>query len=486
MTIRVRFAPSPTGHLHIGGARTALYNYAFARAHGGVMVLRIEDTDQERSRREFETEQISDLKWLGLSYDEGPNMPADRPGKFGPYRQSERLELYQEIAQKLVDEGKAYYCFCSDEELAAMKERAEAQGRPPHYDGKWRDPAFFEEAAAKLAAGEKATIRFRAPQKSYVLKDLVRGRIVFPENMVGDFVILRSNGLPVYNFCCVVDDWKMEISHVIRGEDHLSNTVRQLMIYEALGAQLPEFAHVSLLIGKDRQKLSKRHGATSLSHYREDHFLPEAVNNYLCLLGWSHPKEKDIFDLNELIAVFDSARFSKSPAIYDPEKFSWVNAQHLQRLDLSEFQKRVEPFVAKGSLYWSMTDDWKNRSLKLLQPQTEKVDQFAEHLESELLAIDGKDHGGKAEILEWETTENVLKVWKEKIEELKAQNQEFLSDESYQSVLQYLKSEKKVKGKQLFKATRLALTGSDQGPELKDLALLRPLSLMGTVHCQKN
>ncbi len=301
MTVRVRFAPSPTGYLHIGGARTALYNYLYSKAVGGTFVLRIEDTDLERSNSEYEKLQIDDLKWLGINHDEGPDKPNP---KYAPYRQSERADIYMKYANMLLEKDLAFYDFCTEEELEAQKEKALAEGRDPVYEGKWKDPAFKQEALDRVAAGEKTAIRFRAPKKAYTLDDKVKGKVVYPENMVGDFVIVRSNGLPVYNFCCVIDDHLMDITHVIRGEDHLNNTVRQLMIYEALGAKLPEFSHVSLLIGHDRQKLSKRHGATSVNLYRNEHYLPEAMCNYLCLLGWSHPTERDIFDKQDIVEVF--------------------------------------------------------------------------------------------------------------------------------------------------------------------------------------
>jgi glutamyl-tRNA synthetase len=290
MTVRVRFAPSPTGYLHIGGARTAMYNYLFAKAMGGKYILRIEDTDLERSKREFEDSQIGDLKWLGLVHDEGP----DVGGEYGPYRQSERGHIYASWAQKLIDTEHAYYCFCSEEELTAKKELANLEKRAPHYDGKCRNLSL-DEATSRLAAGEEAVIRFKAPRKAYVFNDHVRGRVVFPEGMVGDFVVMRANGVPVYNYAVVVDDASMKISHVIRAEEHLPNTLRQLMLYEAFNETPPEFAHVSLLIGEDRQKLSKRHGATSVNMYKDMNYLPDALLNYLLLLGWSHPEDKDVF-----------------------------------------------------------------------------------------------------------------------------------------------------------------------------------------------
>lgn len=467
--IRVRFAPSPTGYLHIGGARTALYNYLFAKKMGGTFVLRIEDTDLERSKKEYEELQIADLKWLGIDYDEGP----DKPGEFGPYRQSERIDIYQKYAQKLVDDGLAYYDFCSDQELAEMKERAQAESRPPHYDGKWRNPDFKEEAFAKLAAGEKAAIRFRAPEKSFVLNDMVRNRVVYPENMVGDFVILRSSGMPTYNFCCVIDDMEMKISHVIRGEDHLSNTVRQLMVYEAFGATAPEFAHVSLLIGKDRQKLSKRHGATSVHLYKDESYLPEALTNYLCLLGWSHPEEKDIFSNEDIIPIFDTKRFSKSPAIYDLEKLKWMNGQHLRNLPEETLLKEALAVMPDDHAFKNQSIDWQNNCLKLFKDQINFFSELPVLVEDWIFKSEIEKSEKTDEILTWETTPKILNYLKGEIDHL---SDGYLSEDKFSEWLNFAKKEIGVKGKPLFMGMRFCLTGRSQGPELKDLLPLTPAS----------
>lgn len=471
MSVRVRFAPSPTGYLHIGGARTALYNYLFAKAQGGKFILRIEDTDLERSEKRFEESLIQELKWLGMNWDEGP----DKPGDYGPYRQSERLDIYKEYAQKLVDEGKAYYCFCTDEELDEMREKALKEGRPPHYSGKWRNEEFWEEAAQKLAAGEKATIRFKAPTKSYVLQDEVRGRVVFPENMVGDFAILRSNGFPLYNYCCVVDDMLMKMTHIIRGEDHLSNTVRQLMIYEAFGAEPPIFAHVSLLIGKDRQKLSKRHGATSVNLYKEESYEPQALANYLMLLGWSHPDEKDIFTVEELVDVFDITRFSKAAAIYDLDKLKWMNGQHLRsKMDetLLEDAKKVLPI---HHLFQSQSPAWQKACLDLFKDQINFMSELQGVLDEKVFGADFVETEKVKEVLSWETTP-IIKDYLEK--SLNSSDEDFLTAEQFTDWMNDLKKEKGIKGKNLFMGLRVCLTGHDHGPELKDLIPLTPVSVL--------
>lgn len=471
MTVRVRFAPSPTGYLHIGGGRTALFNYLFAKAVGGKFILRIEDTDLERSKKEYEAAQLDDLAWLGLEYDEGP----DKPGDFGPYRQSERTHIYQEYARKLIDKGLAYYSFETEEELEAMKEAALKAGKPPHYTGKWQNEAYQEEAAAKLAAGEVGVVRFRAPSKSYVLNDKVRGRVVFPENMVGDFVIIRSNGLPVYNFCCVVDDMLMNITHVIRGEDHLSNTVRQLMIYDAFEAELPVFAHVSLLIGADRQKLSKRHGATSVTLYREETYLPEALANYLVMLGWSHPDEQDIFNINELGKKFDLERFSKSPAIYDIEKLKWVNGQHLRNLTDDDLLKECIAYMPEDHFFMKQTVEWQKRCLYLFKSQIEFFSDLKMRLDHDLLHTEMELDEKLLDVISWPTTKDICQFF---LGKLKDEQGEFVESDRFSELMNELKSETGIKGKPLFMGSRVSLTGASHGPELVDLIPLTPREVL--------
>jgi nondiscriminating glutamyl-tRNA synthetase len=320
MSVRTRFAPSPTGYLHVGGARTALYNYLYAKKTGGKFVLRIEDTDQERSTDEALKMQVEDLKWLGLWWQEGPGHKdiASEIGDVGPYRQSARKPIYQKYAQQLLQSGKAFYCFCSDADLETKKKAAMAAGLPPHYDGTCRNIGL-ETAQKRLAAGESACVRFNVGQpKDYVLKDLIRGDVTFPSTMVGDFVILRTGGMPVYNFCCVIDDALMGITHVLRAEEHLSNTLRQMMLYESFGFGLPKFGHLSIILGPDRQKLSKRHGATSCNEYMKAGYLPEALKNFISLLGWSSPDGKEIMTEDEMIQQFSLDRFTPSAALIEP------------------------------------------------------------------------------------------------------------------------------------------------------------------------
>ena len=375
MTVRVRFAPSPTGYLHIGGARTAMYNYLYAKAMGGKYILRIEDTDTERSERKFEDSQIEDLKWLGITHDEGPDVGGD----YGPYRQSERGHIYKSWAEKLLDRGHAYHCFCTEEELTAKKEIATTEKQAPHYDGKCRNLTKAE-VTTRIAAGEEAVIRFKAPLKAYAFTDHVRGEVVFPEGMVGDFVIMRANGIPVYNYAVVVDDASMKITHVIRAEEHLPNTLRQLMLYEAFGETPPEFAHGSLLIGEDRQKLSKRHGATSVNLYKEMNYLPAALLNYLCLLGWSHPEEKDIFDIHTLGTIFNLDRFTKAPAIYDIKKLDFINGQHLRHLPIETILIEVGKILPIDHPFHKMEFDWKISCITILKDYINFFQEMTSHL----------------------------------------------------------------------------------------------------------
>lgn len=469
MTTRVRFAPSPTGYLHIGGARTALYNYLYAKSVNGTFIVRVEDTDGERSTKEFEKKQLEDLAWLGLSFDEGPG----KVGDFGPYHQSERLDIYKRYALELVEKGQAFYDFCSSEELEQMSESARAHGTLP-YTGKWREKENWKEAKERVESGEEAPIRYLVLDKDYSFFDHVRGEIKFPKGMVGDFVILRSNGVPTYNFCNVIDDHLQEITHVIRGEDHVNNTLRQLMIYEAIGAKLPEFAHVSLLIGEDRQKLSKRHGATSVTQYIEQGYLPEALTNYLCLLGWSHPDERDIFNLSDLKDCFNLKRFSKSHAIYDIEKLKWMNGQHIKSMDNNELKTWAEKFISADSFYRKQTEQWQLEFIGLYKEKVTLLSEFDEKI-SELLMDKIEKSDELNEILSWESTPAIQKYLGEQLE---ATTDDFVDAETFSSWMNYCQKELKIKGKPLFMGFRGVLTGQNHGADLKVLIPLTPVTII--------
>ena len=331
MTVRTRFAPSPTGYLHIGGARTALFCWAYAKKHGGTFILRVEDTDRERSTQESVQAILDSMQWLGMDYD-------------GPHFQMERLPRYREVAEQLMRDGHAYYDYASKEELEQLREQQRARGEKPRYDGRWR-PENVKRLGLTPPAGVQPVIRFRNPEDGEVtFRDLVKGEITVANAELDDLVLVRSDGIPTYNFGVVVDDIDMDITHVIRGDDHVNNTPRQINIYKALGAKLPEFAHVPMILGQDGERLSKRHGAVSVMQYFEEGYLPEALVNYLARLGWSHGDEEK-FSRDQLVEWFDLEHISKSPARFNPEKLTWLNAQYLKECDDTRLAELVKPFL---------------------------------------------------------------------------------------------------------------------------------------------
>ena len=343
--VRVRFAPSPTGMLHIGGARTALFNWAYARRHGGQFLLRIEDTDPERSTREYERAILEGLRWLGLNWDEGP----DVGGPHGPYRQSERFERYRAVARELVASGRAYLCFCSSERLDEVRKGQEERKERIAYDRRCMalDPAA---AAARVAAGEKAVVRFKTPEGQTRFLDHIRGDVSFENAEVDDWVMLRSDGSPTYNFCVVVDDVDMRITHVFRGEEHLVNTPKQVLLYRALGLEAPEFGHLPLMLGTDGKKLSKRTGDTALQDYRDAGYPRDAVVNFLCLQGWALDGATEVFGVKELVARFDIKDVQKAGAIFDLDKFRWMAGEYLRRMTPEELADACAPFVVAAQL----------------------------------------------------------------------------------------------------------------------------------------
>ena len=331
--IRVRFAPSPTGPFHIGGARSALFNWLLARKLGGKMVLRIEDTDRKRSTPESEENIKNSLRWLGMDWDEG----VDVGGPYGPYRQMERLDIYKKYTDQLLAEGKAYYCYCTPEELEEERQGLLKEGKMPRYMGKCRE-LTPEQIAKYEAEGRKPSVRLRVPpNEKIVVHDLIRGDVEFDSNGIGDFVIVKSDGIPTYNYAVVIDDSLMHVTHVIRAEEHLSNTPRQLLVYDALGFEKPVFGHVSLILGTDHTKMSKRHGATSLDAYRQKGYIPAGLNNFLALLGWAPPGEKEIFTMEEAIQEFSLDRVAKNPAVFDFKKLDWINGQHIRKMSAEAF-----------------------------------------------------------------------------------------------------------------------------------------------------
>ena len=344
--VRVRIAPSPSGNLHIGTARTALFNYLFAKKNNGKYVLRIEDTDLDRSSQAYIQNIYDSLKALGLNWDEGP----DVGGPYGPYQQSERFDIYPKYAQKLIDAGYAYECFCTQEELDAEKLESNKNKKPHVYSGRCRH--LSEEEKAKLRAeGRKPSIRFHVPESGETkFTDMVKGDLKFDNSLIGDFVIMKSNGTPTYNFAVVIDDMEMKISHIIRGEDHISNTAKQILIYEALGAEIPQFGHLGMILAPDRSKLSKRHGATAVSEFVEKGYLTEALLNFVALLGWSPSDGHEIKSLDEIIADFRINEVSSSNSIFEYDKLNWMNGQYIKKMDIKKLANLARPFLSMYDL----------------------------------------------------------------------------------------------------------------------------------------
>ena len=343
--IRVRFAPSPTGFLHLGLARTALVNYIFARKNQGKFILRIEDTDIERSRDLFEKDILEGLKWLGIKWDEGP----DIGGNYGPYRQSQRKGIYKNYLEKLLREGKAYYCFCSKEELEAERQYQMSIGQVPHYSGKCAALAK-DEIEKKLSEGKPSVIRFRMPSKKVVFNDLIRGKVEFDASLIGDIVIAKDLNSPLYNFTVVVDDFEMKVTHVIRGEDHISNTPKQILIQEALGFSRPTYAHLPLILGPDRTKLSKRHGAVALTEYRDDGYLPQALVNFMAFLGWNPGTEREIYSLNSLIKDFSLDKIQKSGAVFNIKRLDFLNGFYIRQTPVEKLTELCIPYLVEKKL----------------------------------------------------------------------------------------------------------------------------------------
>jgi nondiscriminating glutamyl-tRNA synthetase len=452
--VRARFAPSPTGYLHVGGARTALFNWLFARATGGAFILRLEDTDVVRSSGQSERDLMTDLGWLGLDWDEGP----DVRGPAAPYRQSERVGLYRDVARAILASGKAYKCYCTDQEIEARREAALAAGKLPHYDGRCRKLAQAE--AARLETGGcRPSIRFVVEYDEVVLEDVVRGEVRFKSGVVGDFVILRSDGMPTYNFACVVDDWKMGISHVIRGEEHLSNTLRQCLLYRHLGATPPVFAHLPLVLAPDRTKLSKRHGATSVGEMRALGYPAEAIVNHLVLLGWSPGDDKEIMTREEMIARFTLERISKSASVFDRAKLDWITLQLVKTMDVDRVVSGMRPFLeAKG--YGEADSDLVRRTARALKETGKKFADLAE--DAAIFLETGKAVPAELEPrLRTQAAIRALGAFRDALAGLEPVDRAGVSD-----LLARLVDETGLKKGELFMPLRIALTGATKGPEI--------------------
>ena len=461
---KVRFAPSPTGPFHIGGARSALFNWLVARNKNGKFLVRVEDTDLARSTRESEENIKAALKWLGLNWDEG----IDVGGENGPYRQTERLDIYYKEIQRLLDEGKAYYCYCTEEELEESRTQQLAEGKTPVYNDHCR--SLTEEEIAKYKeSGRKPVIRLRVPKEGvFAFDDMVRGHVTFQAAGAGDFIIMKSDGIPVYNFAVVVDDALMNITHVIRAEEHLSNTPRQIAIYQALGYDIPKFGHISLILGSDHKKMSKRHGATSVDEYRKMGYLSDAVVNYLALLGWAPKGEQEIFTREELIEQFSMKRVSANDAVFDIEKLNWINFQYMKQLSPEELLELTLPFIINAGYITGPLSDEKKEWLKKVvwfvrdhlyygaqTPENVKI--FFE----EMSTITDKE---MLDIMNRETSKMIIKSFAEKLSDLDTFNESSIKD-----VFSNLMKESGIKGKAAFEPVRIALTGEIHGPGLYTL-----------------
>ncbi len=445
--VRVRFAPSPTGHLHIGGARTALFNWLFARHNNGKFILRIEDTDRSRSTEEYINSIIEGMKWLRLDWDEGP------------FRQTDRLDIYRNYADKLLKEGKAYYCFCSPEELERKRKEAISRGETPKYDGQCRN---LKEAVTD----RKAVIRFKMPQEGKIeVNDLIRGRVIFDNANLDDLIIFRSDGTPTYNFTVVVDDVDMKITHVIRGDDHLNNTPKQIHIYKALGYEVPFFAHLPMILGHDKTRLSKRHGATSVLAYREMGYLPDALINYLVRLGWSHG-DQEIFTREELIKYFSFENVGKSSAVFNPEKLLWLNSQYIINSRTEDLAELVQPFLVNAGIIKEgqyIDKGWLCRAINTLKERSKTLVELANSLRYYIVDYVDYDPKAKEKFLCEKNLENLMEL-KDLLEKL----DNFTSSEIEKVFMSFIQKNN-IKLGIIAQPVRVAITGKTESPGIFEL-----------------
>ncbi len=464
--VRVRIAPSPSGNLHIGTARTALFNYLFAKKNNGKYVLRIEDTDLERSSQAYIDNIYDSLKALGLNWDEGP----DVGGPYGPYQQSERFDIYPKYAQKLIDAGYAYECFCTQEELDAEKEESIKNKRPHKYSGKCRH--LTEEEKEKLRAeGRKPSIRFHVPDGETSYDDMVKGHLHFDNALIGDFVIMKSNGTPTYNFAVVIDDMEMKISHIIRGEDHISNTAKQIMIYNALGAEVPKFGHLGMILAPDRSKLSKRHGATAVSEFVEKGYLTEALVNFVALLGWSPSDGHEIKTLDEIAADFRINEVSSSNSIFEYDKLNWMNGQYIKKMDLAKLTQLVKPYLSCYDL-----SEYTEKQLERIVEVTREPITILSELTNDTKYFFGKDveieSDVQEKILNGEVAKKVLPyVIENELDKWDFEDEEKLH-EQLADLRTYFKEQHGIKPKETMWAIRAAVTGRTHGADMVAILVL--------------
>ncbi|WP_202081219.1 glutamate--tRNA ligase [Caldalkalibacillus salinus] len=460
--VRVRYAPSPTGHLHIGNARTALFNYLFARSQQGKFIIRVEDTDQKRNVEGGEYNQLKYLEWLGIDWDES----IDKDGGYGPYRQIERLDIYKKYWQDLLDRGLAYKCYCTEEELEQEREEQIARGETPRYSGKHRD-LTPEQQAAFEAEGRQASIRFRVPEgRTYIFQDMVKGEVSFESEGTGDFVIVKKDGIPTYNFAVVIDDHLMNISHVLRGDDHISNTPRQMMIYEAFGWEPPIFGHMTLIVNEQRKKLSKRDESIIqfIEQYESLGYLPETLFNFIALLGWSPEGEEEIFSKEQLIEIFEAQRLSKSPAVFDTEKLAWMNNHYLKQLDEEDIVALALPHLQEANkLPKDLTPEQKTWASQLITLYQEQMHYGAEIVELSTMFFEADvtyDEEAK-EVLRGEHVPEVAAAFAQQLRELEA-----YEPDQIKPAIKAVQKETGYKGKQLFMPIRVMSTGQIHGRDL--------------------
>ncbi|MDR3071799.1 MAG: glutamate--tRNA ligase [Endomicrobium sp.] len=465
--VRVRFAPSPTGDLHIGGVRTALFNWLFAKNKSGRFLLRIEDTDEVRSTEESVQVILDAMQWLGLNWDEGPGK---EDPKYLPYYQMKRKEhgIYQKYADKLVAQGSAYCCYCTQKDVDEMRKQAQANKLPPKYSGKCRH-LTVEQRKQEEACGKKAVVRFKMPDTGFIiLNDLIRGKIEFDNSLLDDFVIVKANGVPTYNFACVIDDYLMEITHVLRGDDHISNTPRQMQIYSALGWEVPKFAHTAMILGHDGTRLSKRHGHTSVLEYRKEGYLQEALINYLALLGWSTENSQQIFKIDELVNKFSVERCGVSPSIFDPEKLLWLNSEKIRSKTSEQIYELFIDWL-KYTNNENLIKGWDVELLKkvialehdkinLLKDIYDLVDFFFKR------EVDYKEEAVEKVLLSDKANGTARVVLTESIVRLR--NQQDFSAQALEQYSRNLAVEKNIKTGQVFHPIRVAISGRTQGPSL--------------------
>jgi len=469
--VRVRFAPSPTGFLHIGGARTALFNWLFAKHNKGKFILRIEDTDLTRSTKEAELQILDSLKWMGLDWDEGPLVG----GPHEPYYQSRRIQIHKKFLTKLLDEGKAYRCYCTSEELDALREEQKKKGEVPHYNGKCRNLTAAEQEKLKKE-GRKEVIRFKWITPVRPFKDLIHGEINFAEHQYDDFVIMKADGSPTYNFSCVVDDHTMEITHVIRGDDHITNTPRQIAIYEALGFSPPQFAHIPLILGSDKSRLSKRHGAVGVLEYKKEGYLPEALMNFISLLGWSPTPtarrpggspgtNQEIMSKEELIRTFSLERVISRNAVFNKEKLDWMNGVYLKTLPTEKLLEELMPYLKEAGFIKDKPDKaMLMKIVEIYKPRIRTLEQIVSN--ADFLFQDKLNFNEDAvnKFLKRDYVPSLFDKVEKKLQDLKEFN-----PHEVETALRQLAEELKMKGADFIHPLRVALTGKEVSPPLFDV-----------------